>query len=266
MGMDESKGAGRPAPEPLEAYGFSDRGCVRLKNDDSFGYYIPVDSGLKENRGSLFAVADGVGSCAAGGAAGAEAVNVLLQEYYFGSFTEKAPQRFLHAFQCTALHLYTLSLSDTSSREMKCTLTSLLVRQNQFFITHVGDSKVLLLRDNHIHQLTNDHNMAGKLLRLGLISAESARDHPQRNILLRAVGESPYVMPDFRSGTLRPGDQFYLITDGITEDASARELGALLLERTLSVQSLAILTEELKKRGGNDNMTILAVKVNRVPC
>ena len=87
--MDESKSGHRYPPEPLEVYGISDRGCIRPKNDDYFGFYIPVDSSVKEERGSMFVVADGVGRCAAGGAAGAEAVNVLLQEYFLESLAKK---------------------------------------------------------------------------------------------------------------------------------------------------------------------------------
>ena len=263
--IESEPGQGRPL-EPLEACGVTDRGQVRSKNDDYFGYYIPVDPAVKEKRGSMFAVADGVGMCAAGGAAGAEAVNVLLQEYYVGKFSEKTEQRLRTAFQYTALHVYALSISDPCARNMKCTLTSLLIKQNHFFITHVGDSKVFLVRDEKINQLTSDHNMAGKLLRLGLITAEDARSHPQRNILLRAVGESPYLLPDFRSGPLRPGDLFCMVTDGVTEHASAEELRAFLLQKNPSRESLTRLADELKRRGGSDNITVLAVKVNRMPC
>ena len=120
-------------PDTLEAIGLSDKGSVRGNNEDYFGYYIPADAELKKNRGSLFAVSDGVGGSAAGEAASAEAVNVLLQEYYFGDYTDKASERLVNAFQCTALHIYTLSTSAPTARSMKCTLTTLLIRQNRFF-------------------------------------------------------------------------------------------------------------------------------------
>ncbi len=252
--------------ESLEACGLSDKGSVRLNNEDYFGYYIPPDIGLKEKRGSLFAVSDGVGGSAAGEAASAEAVNVLLQEYYFSRHSDIAPERLKNAFHFTALHVYDLSVSHASARNMKCTLTTLLVMQDRFFITHVGDSKILLLRDGCIIQLTKDHNLVGKLLRLGLITAEDARCHPDRNILLRAVGEGPLSVPDFSYGTLQPGDLFCLITDGILEHAAAEELKAFLLEKGPSREGLAQLIAELNRRGGCDNMTILTVKVNRVPC
>ena len=180
-------------------HGLSDKGSVRQNNEDYFGYYMPAETGL--NRfGSLFAVSDGVGGSAAGEVASAEAVNVLLQEYYFGEHTEKIPERLKNAFQHTSLHIYDLSISHRSARNMKCTLSTLLLKQNRFFITHVGDSKIMLLRDNDMIQLTKDHSLVGKLMRLGLITAEEARTHPNKNVLLKAVGEGPLLVPDFYSG------------------------------------------------------------------
>jgi len=264
--MGGSKPGINHSPEALEAQGFSDKGSVRPNNEDYFGYYIPADPGLKGKRGSLFAVSDGVGGSAAGEAASAEAVNVLLQEYYFGRHSEKTPDRLREAFQCTAMHVYALSLSHASARNMKCTLTSLLIKQDQYFITHVGDSKLLLLRDNRMTQLTKDHNLVGKLLRMGLITEEDAHNHPNKNILLRAIGESPLLLPDFRYGTLQPGDLFCLITDGILEHAATEELKVFLLKRGPAQNGLIQLIAELNSRGGYDNMTILTVKVNSVPC
>jgi len=198
--------------------------------------------------------------------ASAEAVNVLLQEYYFGDHTEKIPDRLKTAFQHAALHIYDLSISHTSARNMKCTLTTLLLVQNRFFITHVGDSKILLLRGDNIIQLTKDHSLVGKLVRLGLITPEDARTHPNKNVLLKAIGEGALLLPDFYSGFVKPGDLFCLITDGILEHATDEELKAFLLEQGPSEERLAQWIAELNRRGGYDNMTILTVKVNQVPC
>jgi serine/threonine protein phosphatase PrpC len=264
--MSDTKSVRDDVPAALEACGLSDKGKVRATNEDYFGYYIPTELWMKEKRGSLFAVSDGVGGSAAGDAASAEAVNVFLQEYYFGHHTEKVPDRLKNVFRSTALHIYDLSLSHPSARHMKCTLTTLLIKQNRFFIVHVGDSKALLLRDGRIIQLTKDHNLVGKLFRLGLITAEDARNHPNKNILLKAVGESPLLVPDFSAGVMKPGDLFCLITDGILEHAASEELGEFLLEKGYSKKGLSQLVTEFNRRGGFDNMTILTVKVNRVPC
>jgi protein phosphatase len=250
----------------LRAYGLSDKGKVRPNNEDYFGYYIPTEARVIDAWGSLFAVSDGVGGSAAGQVASAEAVNVLLQEYYFGDLTIRIPDRFKSAFQRAALHIYDLSISHTSARNMKCTLTALLLKQSRFFISHVGDSKVLLLRDDKIIHLTKDHSFVGKLARLGLITQEEARIHPNRNILLKAIGDGPLLLPDFYSGFVKEGDLFCLITDGISEHATAEELKAFLIEQGYSEKGLTQLIAELNRRGGHDNMTILTVEVNKVLC
>jgi PPM family protein phosphatase len=250
----------------LEVYGLTDKGSVRSNNEDYFGYYTPTEMEPRKRLGSLFAVSDGVGGSAGGELASAEAVNVLLQEYYFGQHTEKVPDRLKEAFQYTALHLYDLSACHASARNMKCTLSTLLIKQNRFFVTHVGDSKIFLLRNGRIIQLTKDHNLVGKLLRLGLITAEDAIDHPGKNILLKAVGESPLLVPDFSSGILKTGDLFCLITDGIVEHATAEELKIYLSKMGSAPKRLAQLVAEINRRGGYDNMTILTVKVNNIPC
>jgi serine/threonine protein phosphatase PrpC len=145
-------------------------------------------------------------------------------------------------------------------------LTTLLLKQDRFFITHVGDSKIMLLRNNRIDQLTKDHSFVGKLVRLGLITPEEARTHPNRNVLLKAIGEGPLLLPDFYSGFVRPGDLFCLITDGILEHAAPEELKSFLLEQGSSEKGLPQLITELNRRGGYDNMTILTVQVDKVPC
>ena len=249
--------------EALKVRGLSDKGMVRQNNEDYFGWYVPNDTGL-DRFGSIFAVSDGVGGSSAGEIASAEAVNVLLQEYYFGDLTEKIPDRLKSAFQNTSLHVYDLAMSHDSTRNMKCTLSTLLLKKDRFFITHVGDSKILLLRDDDMIQLTKDHNLVGKLVRLGLISAEEARTHPNKNVLLKAVGDGPLLVPDFYSGLARPGDVFCMVTDGITEHATHEELKSFLLEKEASDVGLVELVAEINRRGGHDNMTIITIKVNKV--
>lgn len=255
-----------PPKDSLLVNGLSDKGNVRSINEDYFDYYIPPEAGLRNKWGSLFVVSDGVGGSAAGEAASTEAVNVLLQEYYLGSHTEELPGRLKNAFRTTSLHIYELSVCHASVRDMKCTLTALLLIQSRYFIMHVGDSKVLLLHDGDIIQLTRDHTLASELLELGVITPKDAQNHPDKNALLKAVGDGPLVMPDFHSGIVKPGDLFCLITDGILEHISAEELKCVLFDKGSTKEALSQLIAELNRRGGYDNMTILTIRVNRVPC
>jgi protein phosphatase len=247
----------------LHVAGLSDMGSVRSNNEDYFGYFIPTDEKLKDKWGSLFAVADGVGGSAAGEVASAEAVNVLLQEYYFGNHTEKIPDRLKNVFRHTALHIYDLSLSNVNVRNMKCTLSTLLLKSNRFFITHVGDSKIMMIRDNRIIQLTKDHNYVAKLLRMGLITEEEARVHPGRSMLLKAVGDGPLLVPDFYSGVISPGDIFCLMKNGVFEHMTMEELNSFISEKGFNSQALEHLVAEINSSGGYDNMTIVTVRVDR---
>jgi protein phosphatase len=250
--------------EPIIVYSCTDKGRVRQYNDDYHGYFIANDKEIMNKRGSIFAIADGVGGCAAGNVASAEAVNVLLQEYYFGAHSEKIPERFKNAFQHTAIHLYDLSTgTNTAFHNMKCTLSALLIKHDKFFITHVGDSKIFLIRSNKMIQLTKDHSLVGKLLRLGFITQEEARVHPNKNIILKALGDRPIMPPDFYSGKVVPGDIFCLVTDGMLVHATEDELNEFI-QNDNSEEGLKRTVGQLNDRGGFDNMTIMTVKVEKI--
>lgn len=249
--------------KPFLVQSCTDVGKVRSNNEDYHKYHIPKDKTLMHDLGSLFIISDGVGGNSAGEVASAEAVNVLLQEYYFGMHPPKVTDRLKSAFQNTAVHLYDLASSNTPMRNMKCTLSALLIKQDKFFITHIGDSKIFLLRANKMLQLTKDHSLVGKLVRLGLISEEEARVHPSRHVILKALGDQPIMPPDFYTGRIMVNDVFCLVTDGILEHLTAKELKEFLI-KDISKDGLKKIINESNKRGGYDNMTIMAVKVKNI--
>ena len=246
----------------LLVHSLTDKGSVRPNNEDFHGHFIPTNKLVSGKLGSLFVISDGVGGSAAGEVASAEAVNVLLQEYYFGAHSERVPERLKNAFHYTAMHIYDLANSNNPSiQNMKCTLSALLIKHDKFFIAHVGDSKIFLLRSNKIIQLTKDHSLVGKLERLGLISTEQARVHPNRHVLLKSLGDQPIMLADFYSGAVLPNDIFCLITDGILEHSTEEELNSFL-QGDSTEEGLKQIIAEMNQRGGYDNMTIMTVKVN----
>lgn len=235
---------------------------VRRNNEDYCGCYIPEDETVEQSFGSLFAVSDGVGGSRAGEVASSEAVNVLLQEYYFGDYSLRCPERFKEAFQFTALHIYDLAETSGSCNKMMCTLTALLLKGRKFYITHVGDSKIFLLRSGELIQLTKDQTVVGKMLRMGLINREQARTHPSRHVLLRSLGERPILPADFYSGNMQTGDLFFLSTDGIFEHVSEEEIKDFLLSGKQSGEGIGSLVKLANSRGGEDNMTVMTVSPN----
>jgi len=247
-------------PKKFQVCSCTDKGKVRPRNEDYHGFYMPADQEMKEKWGSLFVVSDGVGGHVAGEAASAEAVNVLLQEYYFGDHAAKLPDRLQDAFNYTALHIFDLGHHHQSFSNMQCTLTALLIRQDRYHIAHVGDSKAFLLRAGKLWQLTKDHSLVAKLLRTGLVSAEQARNHPYKHVLLRALGGNPITPVDMYAGNILAGDVFCLVSDGILEHATEEELESWLMEKGNLQTTLSQLIDRLNERGGQDNMTIMAVK------
>jgi len=241
--------------------GNTDKGQIRPRNEDYFSFFIPPDSITRETLGNLIVISDGVGGHLAGEVASAEAVNVLLQEYYFGDYPKKLPNRLKGAFAKAALHVFDLSKQHKDFSNMQCTLTALLLRQDQYFIAHAGDTRAFLLRSDNFIQLTKDHSLVAKLVRMGMVSQEQAKTHPYKHMLIRALGESPLLPIDIYTGTIQIGDIFCLVTDGILEHLNEAELQMYLLENDTLDNIQKKLIQEVNQRGGCDNMTILTVKV-----
>jgi protein phosphatase len=238
----------------------SDRGRVRARNEDFYAYYTPGDPGRAAEYGSLFCVADGVGGHAAGEVASAEAANVLLQEYYFASPRQRPQDRLRAAFRKVAVHVFNLGDAHADFRDMQTTLTALLLRGGRFWIAHVGDAKCFQVRAGAVRQLTRDHSLAAQMRGLGLLRAEEVGRHPGRHVLVRSVGSDPLVRPDMLTGELQSGDVYALVTDGVMDDVSPQELGALVSQPDLeaAVQAAVALANA---RGGGDNLTVLAVRI-----
>jgi PPM family protein phosphatase len=191
-------------------------GLVRRNNEDALVSRIPDDETQLLGRGALFAIADGVGGQAAGEVASQTAVDVLGEEYY----SPRAPHQIEAALRAAmhAANVRVFSLAngpDERLRTMQTTLTALVLAGRQAYIAHAGDSRVYLLRDGALTQLTGDHSEAAELLRLRLITPEQAHDHPRRSVLTRALGATQLVRPDFQRTPVQPGDRFLLCTDGL---------------------------------------------------
>lgn len=245
----------------FEVYGNTDKGQIRPRNEDYFGYFMPPDKAIKDVLGCLFVISDGVGGHTAGEVASAEAVNVILQEYYFGDHAEKPPQRLKEAFAHAGVHIFDLANHHQGFANMQCTLTALLLKQDQYFIAHAGDSKAFLLRNHTLTQLTKDHSLVAKLVRMGLVSPEQAKSHPYKNMLIRALGENPIMPIDMFVGNTVPGDVFCLVTDGILEHLTEEELKLFLLKKDNLDNIQKQIIKQVNERGGYDNMTIMTVKV-----
>jgi serine/threonine protein phosphatase PrpC len=240
----------------IEVSSQSDIGCLRQNNEDSFGYWEPEDDQQFLRKGRLAVVADGMGGYEGGQEASRLAVETLMAVYRDADGND--PQAALiEALQSAHEQIRQYSFAHPELRGMGTTCTAAAIVQDELYFVHVGDTRLYLIRDGHITRVTRDHSYVGRLVEAGMISAEEAEHHPQRNILTAALGTNPELMMDApeQSEALRPADVLVICTDGlwglvrdpeildIVENKSADKAGRELI-------ALA------KERGGPDNITV----------
>lgn len=150
------------------------------------------------------------------------------------------------------------SVTDKALRGMGTTLTALWAAADQVLIAQIGDSRAYLLRDGILRQCTHDHSMVAELVRVGKLTPEEARVHPQKNLVTRALGTDSHVTPDIFEITRQAGDRWLICSDGLTDLVADKELASIMAGNTL-YEAADILLGLALERGGIDNVTLLLI-------
>jgi protein phosphatase len=238
-------------PLAVESYGVSHRGCVRQINEDRF--LIDADSGV-------WLVADGMGGHDSG-----EVASASIVEHLATVGTASSPRDLRARFEdrLSQAHEEIRKLSEARGETVGSTIVALLAIDGSFACLWVGDSRIYLVRDGVIVQISHDHTEVQELLDRGVISSEEARYWPRRNVITRAVGVSEDVLIDYEQGKLLPGDIFVLASDGLTAHVSDSEIRAAVLSAAPQDACNALL-EMVLSRGGTDNVTVVIVNIGMV--
>jgi protein phosphatase len=144
---------------------------------------------------------------------------------------------------------------------MGSTVSALLLSETRFVVGHVGDSRIYIVRDGEMHQLTKDHSLVQEQVDAGLLTPEQARRHPQSNVITRCIGMADEIEPDVFDGEARVGDAFLLASDGLTGMIDDRRIQQLLMSRAKPERIVDALIQEANMNGGNDNITAVVVRV-----
>jgi protein phosphatase len=144
---------------------------------------------------------------------------------------------------------------------MGTTVSALILKDGRYFIGQVGDSRVYLLRNGELRQLTKDHSYVQEQVDAGVLTPEQARYHPYSNVITRCVGAGSEVQPDTLVGDVEAGDVFLLATDGLTGMVDDRRLFRLLSSRATPQRVVEALIAEANGRGGLDNITAIVIHV-----
>ena len=236
------------------AHFLSDIGCHREVNEDSWLYESPRDEAVLEQKGILALVADGMGGHAAGEVASQLAATVIRTQYYR---SDKRPQQALEeAFHAANRALYQAAQKQSHLHGMGTTCTALVLWKDVALSAQVGDSRLYLVRHNQIYLMSEDHSAVMEMVRRGKLSLADARQHEDKNIIMRALGPRPTVQVSTWKTPFPvcAGDQFVLCSDGLYDLVSDEEL-----RQTVTCHEPATATECLillaRERGGHDNIT-----------
>ena len=237
----------------------TDMGQVRENNEDKFEFYEPEEPGILATRGSLYAVADGVGGAQAGQIASELMLKRLISGYY--NHPAADPQAALYE-TCAEVNDYLFSVSRTIPERsgMGTTLVGLVLIENQTIVVQIGDSRAYLLRDGLFRQVTVDHSWVEEQVRAGYMTREEAEKSPFRNVITRCVGANPTVTPELYAEETLPGDCWLLCTDGISGLIEQAELAQLVAHNSPSEAARQCI-ELANARGGNDNMTVFVISI-----
>jgi protein phosphatase len=226
-------------------------GQVRDGNEDNF---VTIEG--------LYFVADGMGGHSAGEVASEIAVRILQEVYTDPKVRVSSPGLLADAISTANTAIYMEAMHDTSKTGMGTTLTGLAVTNapdNQIVVANVGDSRTYLWRHGELRQITKDHSHVQTLVDRGAITRAEARDHFQRNIVLRAMGIESWVDIDTFPMIVEDGDRFIMCSDGLVDEADDDEIETEIRLST-SVQDLANRLVDLANRnGGRDNITVVVV-------
>lgn len=222
----------------------SDRGKVRPSNQDA----VIV-------KGALVGVADGMG-----GHKGGEVASAGLRDSLIQQLENRTPdeQLLASAVRNANRRLYIRSQENEELRGMGTTLDVLWIGSSHVYCAHVGDSRVYLLRDGELKQVTQDHSMVMEMYRSGLITLEQAENHPMKNIITRAVGTESNVDIDLISTNRRKGDLWLVCSDGLHGMVKDEDIRDVLLRYDPEEAAGELLTRSMAA-GGLDNISLTVV-------
>jgi len=245
----------------VELGSLSDPGHVRELNEDSFGTpeTMEISLDLVEQKGRLYAVADGMGGHAAGEVASQQAISTLFKEYYASSSPEII-ERMKEAIEAANVEVYAQASSDRAKAGMGTTLVAAVLQGNDLYVANVGDSRAYLVRQQNIEQISQDHSWVNEQVQAGIITDQEAREHLYRNIITRSLGTKPGVEIDFFQRKVQPGDVLVLCCDGLSNEAEDDEI-ARIVSTTDPQEAAQTLIDLANQRGGPDNITTVVVRV-----
>jgi protein phosphatase len=241
----------------LEAGNATDVGLIRENNEDSC--YVDKENGL-------FIVADGLGGHAGGEIASKLAVEAIAN--FFKKEQEGSKKNFMQSIKNAVQEAHEIILkeqiADPLLRGMGTTLVlGLFEDAGNLYVANVGDSRAYLCRDNKLLLLSEDDSLVANLVKQGRITEDQARAHYKRNIVTQVIGINPFSECHQKKVNLRDKDIIALCSDGLWDMLSDKEIEKIITKEGSSQKLCYDLINAAKNAGGEDNITVIIIKVKR---
>lgn len=234
----------------MKYYAMTDVGRRREMNQD-YVYAMGQPIGPFPN---LLVVADGMGGHKAGDFASKFTVEVVKREIA-GSRSRKPEKVLRDAIQVANRELIRVASRDVKLEGMGTTLVVATVIGDTLYFANIGDSRLYLIDDN-IKQLSKDHSLVEEMVRLGGIKAEDARNHPDKNIITRAMGVKDEAEADFYEFRIKRGDKILMCTDGLSNMVEDEDMFGLVKGSRDVVEAVQMLIDRANSNGGRDNIGV----------
>lgn len=238
----------------LKTFSITDIGRKRKQNQD----YVFTSEQAIGNLPNLFIVADGMGGHKAGEYASKYTVETICNciERSF----EKNPTLILQkAIETANAHIRKRASEDISLEGMGTTVVAATCLGRYLQVANVGDSRLYVV-DEQIRQITRDHSKVEEMVRVGVIDREAARNHPDKNIITRAIGASDTVEADFFTVELEEGDIVLMCSDGLTNMLEDEEIRKILRDPGELEDRARGLVEAANAHGGKDNIAVILIE------
>ena len=246
----------------MRFYGQTDIGLRREKNEDAIS--LP-----EENEGiKLFILADGMGGAKAGEKASQLAIKIVRDHIRLNFIKiertkEEIEEVIRKAMVEANKKIYELSMEYEEYNGMGTTLLVVLIYRGRLYVGHIGDSRVYRLRQTVLRQLTKDHSYVQELLRQGSITAEEAKNHPQKNVLLKVLGGDRDVSPDIFTKGFVKGDIILLCSDGLTNMVEDKNIYEIIMKNLSDLKvACKMLIDKANQNGGVDNVSAIIISSN----